>query len=493
MKKHIEIVSIILPECFLTYIHILHDIGFAGGRIMHIRKMPDQASRARWFQSVAGRMWEFYQKLPVMLMASVLFCFLAPFPALAEGITAGEELTLQRAVDIALKNQPSILASQSSIRANEARVGQARASYYPQLDASGSYSKVSPATSSTSTGTSSGNIDRYDQYTSSVGLKQMIFDFGKTPTQVNISKLNAESSRFDLSNTRDVAILNVKQAYHNVLQARRLRDVARESVKQFQEHLEQARGFYRVGTKSKIDVTKAEVDLSNAQLNLIKAENQVKLSLVTLNSAMGIADAPQYSLQDNLFYVKYDLSLEEAASKAYNQRPDLQSLIKKKEASKASVDLARKGYFPILSGSANYNYTNTSFPLNEGWNYGLNLSIPLFSGFQTKYQVAEAQANHDTVSANEQSLRLDIYSQIQQAYLSLREADERIGTSELTVRQAKENVELATGRYRAGVGSPLEVTDALVGLNNAQVAYTQALTDYKNSQASIEKAIGVKE
>ena len=61
------------------------------------------------------------------------------------------------------------------------------------------------------------------------------------------------------------------------------------------------------------------------------------------------------------------------------------------------------------------------------------------------------------------------------------------------MRQAKENVELATGRYQAGVGSPLEVTDALVGLNNAQVAYTQALTDYKNAQASIEKAIGVRE
>ncbi len=474
-------------------IPVLYDTGLAEGGIMRRGMMPDKASRARWSQRVAERIWKLYRVSQVALMAFTLFCFFAPFPVLAENIIAGEELTLPRAIDVAIKNQPSLLASQSSVRASEARVGQARANYYPQLDASGSYSKVSPATSSTSTGISSGSIDKYDQYTSSVGLKQMIFDFGKTPTQVNIGKLNAESSRFDLSNTLSIVVLNVKQAYYNVLQARRLRDVALESVKQFQDHLEQARGFYRVGTKSKIDVTKAEVDLSNAQLNLIKAENQVKLTLVTLNSAMGISDAPQYNVQDNLFYVKYDLSLEDAASKAYNQRPDLQSLIKKKEASKASVDLARKGYFPVLSGSANYNFTNTGFPLNEGWNYGVNLAIPLFSGFLTKYQVAEAHANYDSVSANEQSLRLDIYSQVQQAYLSLREADERINTSEITVRQAKENVELATGRYRAGVGSPLEVTDALVGLNNAQVAYTQALTDYKNSQASIEKAIGVKE
>jgi outer membrane protein TolC len=290
----------------------------------------------------------------------------------------------------------------------------------------------------------------------------------------------------------------VKQAFYNVLQAQRNRDVAGETVKQFQQHLDQAQGFYGVGTKSKIDVTKAEVDLSNAQLNLIKAENQVKLSLVTLNSAMGISDVPEYNLEDNLLYTKYGLSFDDALSKVYNQRPDLQSLIKKKEAAKASIDLARKDYFPVLSGNANYaysgaSYSGTGFPLINSWNYGVSISIPLFSGFETKYRVAQAQANYDTVSANEQSLRLDVYSQLQQAYLSLRQADESISTSEVAVRQAKENVELATGRYQAGVGSPLEVTDALVSLNNAQVAYTQALTDYKNAQASIEKAIGVRQ
>ena len=137
-----------------------------------------------------------------------------------------------------------------------------------------------------------GSAGKYDQYTSSVGLSQTIFDFGKTPTQVRINSLNTESSRFDLDNTLNTVVFNVKQAFYNVLQAQRNRDVASESVKQFQQHLDQAQGFYSVGTKSKIDVTKAEVDLSNARLNLIKAENQVKLSLVTLNSAMGMSNVP---------------------------------------------------------------------------------------------------------------------------------------------------------------------------------------------------------
>ena len=428
----------------------------------------------------------------------ISLCFFLPVSVSGETITAGETLTLQRAIDIALKNQPSILAGQSAVRANEATIGQARANYYPQLNASGSYSRSYSETTSTATGftggVSSTTTSTYrDQYASSVGLSQTIFDFGKTPTQVRINSLNTEASRFDLNNTINTVVFNVKQAFYNVLQAQRNRNVASESVKQFQQHLNQAQGFYTVGTKAKIDVTKAEVDLSNARLNLIKAENQARLSRVTLNNAMGIPDVPDYNLEDNLLYAKYGLPFDEALSKVHSQRPDLQSLIKKKEAAKESVNLARKGYFPVLSGTANYNYSGSDFPLNNGWNYGANISIPLFSGFETKYRVAQAQANYDAVVANEQSLRLDIYSQVQQAYLSLRQADESIVASELAVKQAKENVELATGRYQAGVGSPLEVTDALVSLNNAQVAYTQALTDYKNAQASIEKAIGVRE
>lgn len=437
---------------------------------------------------------ECFKKLRTLFITVITFLFLLPFLALGETITAGETLTLQRAIEIALKNQPSILAGQSTVRANEATIGQAQANYYPQLTVSGSYSKVSPASGSSNVTT----LNKYDQYSSSIGLSQMIFDFGKTPTQVRINTLNTESSRFDLESAINNVVFNVKQAFYNVLQAQRNQDVASESVKRFQQHLNQAQGFYAVGTKAKIDVTKAEVDLSNARLNLIKAENQVRLSRVALNNAMGIPDIRDYNLEDNLLYVKYELSFEDALSKVYAQRPDLQSLIKKKEAAKESISLAQKGYFPVVSGTANYSYSGTNstggsgFPLNNGWNYGVNISIPLFSGFETKYRVAQARANFDAVSANEQSLRLDIYSQMQQAYLSLRQAEESIVASELAVKQANENVELATGRYQSGVGSPLEVTDALVGLNNAQVAYTQALTDYKNAQASIEKAIGVR-
>ena len=440
--------------------------------------------------------------ISAVLFLALLTLFLWPSVSSGQAISSGETLTLSRAIELALKNQPTILAGIGAVRASEARIGEAKSNYYPQLTASGAYSRISrpsgggpttaaiPTAGGGTTTVSSSGTGIFDQYTSSAGVSQLVYDFGKTASTVKVQDLNTLSSRFDLRNTQDQVIFNVKQAYYNILLAIRTRDVALESVANFEKHLQQARGFFEVGTKPKFDVTKAEVDLSNARLSLIKAENQVRLARVNLNNAIGIPEAPDYTLQDILSFVKYELPFDAALQKAFAQRADLQSLIQKKDSSKESINLAQKGYYPVVNASASYYYTGTNFPLSDGWNYGLNLTAPIFSGFLTKYQVAEAKANYDTASATERSLRLGIISQVQQGYVLLRQASESIATSEVTVRQAKENVDLALGRYQAGVGSPIEVTDALTALSNAEVAYVSALTDYKNAQASIEVAIG---
>ena len=123
---------------------------------------------------------------------------------------------------------------------------------------------------------------------------------------------------------------------------------------------------------------------------------------------------------------------------------------------------------------------------------GLAVSIPIFSGFFTKHQIAEAKANLLVLTANEETLRQNVLLDVQQSLLNLTEAGERITVADLTARQAQENFDIANGRYAAGVGNPIEVTDADVSLSNAKTAYTQALYDYKVARATLEKAMGVR-
>ncbi len=444
------------------------------------------------------------QVIALLSALIALVAFLLPLSVHGQAIKSAEALTLSQAIELGLKYHPNIMAAVSTVKVNEARIGEAKANYYPQISLTEGYSRISPATAgsvSTSTvgtgsvgqvGISSGG-GAYDQYTTSANLSQTLYDFGKTSSQVKVQSLTTDSTRADLENLRDQVVLSVKQGYFNLLQTQLNREVAKEAVKQFEAHLRQAQGFYQVGTKPKFDVTKAEVDLSNAKVTLIKTENQIRIARVTLNNAMGIPDAPaDYRLADSLTYKKYDLSFEGALQRAYSQRSDLQSLIKKKEAAQESINLSQKGYVPTLTGSASYYYTGSSFPLNNGWSMGASLSVPIFSGFLTKYQVLEAQSARDVAAANEAQLRQDVLLQLQQAFSNLRDAGERIQATEVGVRQGKENLELANGRYQAGVGNPIEVTDSVVALANAEFLYNQALFDYKVAVASIEKAMGAR-
>jgi outer membrane protein len=185
--------------------------------------------------------------------------------------------------------------------------------------------------------------------------------------------------------------------------------------------------------------------------------------------------------------------MEEAKARAFENRSDLKSIIAKRQAAETNISFAKSGYYPVLSGFANYNWAGeTTSTLDHSWNAGVVLTVPLFSGFLTVHQAAEARSNLYIQKANEEALRQQILLDVRQAYLNLQAAEASIETAELASRQAKENLDLANGRYAAGVGSPIEVSDAFATYVTAQANYISALANYKIAQASIEKAMGAR-
>ncbi len=399
-----------------------------------------------------------------------------------ELIGKGETLSLNKCLDIAVKHHPQIISAARNLDVKKSKIGQAKAGYYPQIKLNSGLSRNA----------SPGNIPASNEYTNSVSLSQNIFDFNKTGTQVDIQGLNLEASRADLQDVSLKIIFGVNQAYYELLKAMRTRDINADTVKQFEQHLETSKNFFEIGIKPKFDVTKAEVDLSNARLNLLKAENAVRIAVVTLNNAIGMPDAPPYGIEDDVAYQKYAVDLNECLKKAYIARPDLQSLLLKKEAAQMSVELAKKDHYPVLSGNAGYGWSGQDFPLESGWNVGASVNFDLFKGYLTKYQIDEAISALQVLRADDETLRQQIRLEVEQSVANIQEAEKRIFVGETTVRQAEENLDLARGRYAAGVGNPLEVTDALIALGSAKTALSGSLCDYKIAEASLEKSMGGK-
>ncbi len=446
---------------------------------------------------------------------SVCLTVVVAFPAFAQEsiIKKDEVLTLDKCIEIALKNNPNITKAFNTSEVYRSKIGQAKSGLLPDLNLSSGYSRQNPKTNS-------GNDRSSNSYSGSVALEQLIFDFGKTPSNIKIQKLNLDASQMDLRNEIINTSYLVKLAYYNALSSKIGMEIYNQSIEQYKQHLNQARAFFKAGTKSKIDVTSAEVNLSNAQLNYIKAVSAYKTSLTNLNNAMGVPDAPEYNLIetvdnklnektadnrktsrklsaeefniiDGLTFEKYAITLEDALNNAYNNRPDLKSVEVRTKSAKESVSLAKKDYFPMLSGFANYGFGGQEFPLDAGWAFGANASVPVFNGFLTKNKINEAKANLEVSKSNIDILKQNIYLQVQQAFINLTETEKRIPIAAISVKQAKENLELAIGRYNVGVGNSIEVRDAEINYDNAQLSYVQVFYDYNTARTNLEKAMGV--
>jgi len=426
--------------------------------------------------------------------AGLLVVALGAAWASAEESAAPPVLTLQTAIATALQHQPSLQAAQGVSQAQQALVGVARSNLLPTLSVTSSYTQQTNnqyphpqfgiSTTSSPTNRSTGN------YFNSLSLQQLLFDFGKTGADVDAARQNMKGSELSEENSRQTVVVNVKIAYFALLAARHLLQVQEETVRQSEEHLDQAKGFYQAGTRTKFDVTNAEVTLTNAQLDLIKARNAVEVARVTLANAMGVPDYPIGDLEELLTFEKMEITEERALKEALESRPDLLSLVAQRQADEALVRSAQRSYFPVLSGNANYTYGGQNFPLVWNWDVGATLSVPIFSGFLTQSQVAQARANLVVAGANEEALRQDVILAIHAAYSTLVETEERVHTSEVVVRQAQENLDLANGRFQAGIGTSLEQTDAQVLLANAKTSRIQALFDYRVAAAALEKAMG---
>ncbi len=435
------------------------------------------------------------QKLAGLFLsaAAALIFLIAPSSGWAQKpINAGETLTLQKAINTALALNPDILAAAGAERAAGSLIGQAKANYYPQVNLTASQSEYSLTNRNvTSTQTTSSGRLALSGFTGAASVSQEIYDFGKTASQVKAQKYAFKSSEQDLRNVRENVVLQVQQAYYGLLQAQRNIGIANAVVDQFEQHLKQASAFHVAGTRPKYDVTLAQVNLSNAKLNLIVVRNNAAIARAGLNNVMGVPDAPEYKVEDNLSFRKYNVSLTDAINKAYANRPDLRSLVFRERSARENISFVKTGYYPAISGTASYGYTGDRMPLDSYWTAGVGVSFPIFSGFLTKYQLIQSREGLHVLEANERSLRHAVFLEVQTDYLDLKEAEERIGAARLVVDQAKENLDVATGMYRYGVGNALDVTDALTSYSGAEITYTAALYDYKIAQANIEKAMGL--
>jgi outer membrane protein TolC len=321
-----------------------------------------------------------------------------------------------------------------------------------------------------------------------VSLSQLLFDFGKTVASVDAARKLAEISRFDIELQRQLVTLAVKEAYTNTLFAMRLIRVQRQALERADLNLKSVRGFFDVGTRPKSDVVRAEVDVANARVDNIRADNAERLARVALNTSMGVPANTKFELVDNLVYVKVTDPDRDLVAEALKQRPEYTQAKLRIEGSESLLKRSFRDFFPDVVGTGSYGGVRSS--LDPAWSAGIALNWSLFDGGNRLSRYREAKANLEASQARLKVTELDIAREVEQARSTVLESDERILAAQAAVASAQENFRLVQGRFDAGVGTILDLTDAQLALTQAQNTEAQALADFRIALARLERALG---
>jgi len=428
-----------------------------------------------------------------LLLTVCLFCLLPVHISQAET----QQLTLDDCIQIALENNPQIEIARQQYLANKGVLTQAKSFYWPHLSGGVGYGRQYIDSQFSLENT----LDEDNVGSGLFQLSQLIFDFGKTTGLIDASSFNLDATAENLAQIYHDLVFEVKSSFYSVLESKRLIGVAEQAVSNFEQQLYRAQRFYESGVRTKIDVTNAEVNLANQKLNLLRANSDFKTSLVSLETVIGtvpnngdyepITSEPPLK---ELAPQKPEMSdsLDALLQTAEENRPGLKQFQYLISAAEASVTQAKGDYWPTIDAVGDYNTFETDLPaLTDQWQITARLNWEFFSGFETEGKVAEASAQLREVKAGLRDFQLEVTRDVTDSYLRADENREGVDIADQTAELAEENLRLAEGRYKAGIGDLLEFNDAQLLYTENQSSLVITYYNYLTALARIDRAVGV--
>lgn len=388
-------------------------------------------------------------------------------------------------VDRALCANPRTREAWANARVQAAQVGVAQADFLPDLDGRIGASR------------STGSADPSTQNSTSLTLSWLLYDFGARAANLENARQLLSAAAHTLDATVQTVFLDALRAYYATQAARAAVAAAEEAERASRESLVAAEMRYKVGTGTPADRLQAQTALSQATLTRIRAEGILRSAYGTLANVMG-EDANRPLLLEDIPKIPADArgegDVETLIATARQRRPELKATEARVGAARASADATRAAGKPSLALGAGSSWQGTDTGGNDfstrSNSIGLTLSIPLFSGFETTYNVRTAEARVDAASSLRDNVNLQVALDVWTAYQDLTTSRQTLTASADLLASAEQSERVALGRYKAGVGNILDLLNAQSALAAARLQRIQAALDWYVARASLARSIG---
>jgi outer membrane protein len=395
-------------------------------------------------------------------------------------------LGLVEVVDLALCNNPQTREVWANARAQAAQVGVAQAAYLPSLSGSVSANRAWTDTA--------GRNSPYDLKGAGLTLSYLLYDFGgREATLENARQLMTAAAATQDSTVQSVFLAAV-QSFYLVQATAAALDSVKESERASRESFNAADARYRAGAATPADKLQAQTAWSQTTLNRITAEGALKNAQGALANVIGMDAHRSLSLAPAAEVTPgdaFERDVNALVEEARLRRPDLLAAEAQVRAAAANLDAVRAEGRPSISLAASADFLNgDNSPTTHASSVGVTLNIPFFSGFAPTYRVRGAEAQMDAKGAQRDRLRLQVALDVWNAYQNLNTATYSLRTSVDLLNSATLSEQVALGRYKAGMGSILDVLNAQSALASARLQRVREAFNWNISRATLAQAMG---
>jgi len=335
---------------------------------------------------------------------------------------------------------------------------------------------------------------RQDNLTGTFGVRQVLFTWGQVGAAIRAAKLGFEYSDQQLRRFRQAVVKDVTGTFYNVLAARELVRIAEENVAQRARRLDEVTRRREAGTATDYDVLAAQVELDSARPAVIRTQNAVRAAREQLRFLL--AEPQEVDVEGALAAPVESVPAYDALlATAFRNRPELGEISTTQGIYAELIKIAGSGNKPRVDFAADWGKRRMGLPsissTGTAWDFGVFATVPIFDGWRTKGQVAQARSNLASANLDELRLREGITLEVRTAVDSAQEAVALLDALTGPVKQAEQLLFLAEKGYELGVKTRLEVQDAEQNVNAARANLAVAQRDYRLARVNLDWVAGV--
>jgi len=401
-------------------------------------------------------------------------------PGQAQSSSGTVRLSLKDAEAIALKSNPAISVARLSALASEQVTREVRSNLWPQA-----YGNVTAVDAQNNSRITAGALNNPIIYTRAAGgaeVSQLITDFGHTTNLVAGARLQAKADEQSAVATKEDVLLAVDQAFYNALQTHAVLHVAEQTVASRQLLSDQVSALTKSKLKSDLDLSFANVNLAQAKLLYLDALNNDKASMAALSAILGYATLESFELVNDTDQIAPPpADVDPLIIEAFAKRPEILSLEFQSESAEKLHKAEHDQYYPTISALGAIGDS----PVRDDRVYGpyaaagVNIEIPIFNGSLYSARSREADLRAQATRQRLMDLRNRISRDVRTSWLAANTAFDRVNVSEQLLAQANQALDLAQTRYKLGLSSIVELSQAQLQQTQADIGNAQAGYQYR--------------